>query len=79
MLPLATSLTAFGFGALPKPQIFLDLAQTVWFPWVLTFVLIWQGGAKQDLVLSAIATLILFVIVRVADMVYPKKEKFYAH
>ena len=60
-------------------EIIEDLQKTMWFPWVLVFVLVWQGGAARDPMVAAVTVLILFVIVRVLDMIYPKQEKFYQY
>ena len=78
ILPMATSMAAFGFNV-PKPRIIEDLQKTVWFPWVLMFILVWQGGAGRDPVLAAITVLVMFVLARVLDMVYPKSEGFYQY
>lgn len=61
VLPLATALGAW--SVFPKPPaIVADLQTYTLFSWFCVFVLLWQGGGGQHLALSAIVTLVLFVL-----------------
>jgi 4-hydroxybenzoate polyprenyltransferase len=75
-LPLASSIIAFGFGGLKPPRILQDLYRNTWFQWMMVFVLIYVVGARQNLQLAALATLIVFLIVNILDLVYDKKDGF---
>ena len=61
---LATAVGAFG-GMPPAPKVLVTSVQR--FPllqWLLLFVLIWQGGGGQDVSISAMGTLLVYVIYR---------------
>ena len=50
------------FGGFPKPpSAFIKLIENYpIFQWILVFILIWQGGAKQDQKLAVLITATLF-------------------
>lgn len=57
----ATALIAF--GNFPKPPEKLEqLAKNEIVQWIFVFILIWQGGAKQDIKLSLLATAAIFAL-----------------
>jgi hypothetical protein len=75
-MPLATAMIAFG-GYPEPPMVFKDLIKNEWFRWLLVFVLIFQGRAGGDVMLAAVATIVLLVIVKVLDKVYKPKETYF--
>ena len=62
ILAFATGLGMF--GGFPKPPMaFNQLIQDYpIFQWVLVFILVWQGGAKQDHKLAILITATLFAL-----------------
>ena len=60
ILPMATAIGAFG-GFPTPPQFFQDLAGNEIFQWLMVLNLIWQGGGGQNIRVSLIATLALFI------------------
>ena len=60
VLVVATLLGAF--GGMPKaPQVFEKLAENEIVQWALVFVLLYQGGAGQDIKLSLIVTVAAYI------------------
>jgi hypothetical protein len=72
-LPLATAVGAFG-GFPAAPKVFQDLAANMWFQWLMVFVLVWQGGSGQNATVAAVATVVLFLVAQVLDMVYTRES-----
>lgn len=65
-----------GFGGLPTPPpIFLDLAKNEIIQWVLMFVLILQGGSGFDVIYAVIATLLVYVIYKIASLISVQEIK----
>lgn len=64
---LLVSCTILGaFGGFPQPpKVFLNLASYQIIQWALVFVLAYQGGAGEDVVLAAVATFVTMVIYKV--------------
>jgi hypothetical protein len=62
ILAFATGLGAF--GGFPKPpRVFNNLLETYpIFRWLLVFILVWQGGAKQDHKLATLITATIFAL-----------------
>ena len=75
-LPMMTAIGAFG-GMPNAPKIFQDLAKNEWFQWLMVFVLIYQGGGSASPELSAVATIVVYVVVKLLDMMYEQKEGYY--
>ena len=67
VLPLATALIAWG-GFPQPPEIFVRLTQYELFQYLLVFILIWQGGAKQDVKTALIATAIVYIIAKMLEI-----------
>lgn len=67
VLPLATALIAWGGWPKP-PEIFVTLSQYELFQYLLVFILIWQGGAKQDVKTAIIATAIVYIISKMLEI-----------
>lgn len=67
VLPLATALIAWG-GFPQPPEIFVKLSQYELFQYLLVFILIWQGGAKQDPKTALIATAIVYIISKMLEI-----------
>jgi hypothetical protein len=61
ILAFATMIGAFG-GFPAPPKLFLNIASYGLIQWFLVFVLLYQGGGGQDIVLSAIITGITFLV-----------------
>jgi len=75
-MPMATAIGAFG-GMPIAPKIFQDLSKNEWFQWLMVFVLIYQGGGGGNPELCAIATIVVYVAVKVLDQMYEQKEAYY--
>ena len=61
MLACATAIGAF--GGFPKaPKFFGELVNNEMGQWAVFFVLVWQGGAGQDLKLAALVTGLFYVL-----------------
>lgn len=75
-MPMLTAIGAVSLFPDP-PQLFKDLAKMDLVRWLFVFILIVQGGAGGNLELAAVATAVLFGVMYVLDMVYPKKDGFY--
>lgn len=67
VLPLATGLIAWG-GFPHPPDAFINLTQYELFRYALLFILIWQGGAQQDLKTAFIATAIYYFVVKIFEI-----------
>ena len=61
MVALMTGFTSFG---LPQPpKIIKDLiTNNPWFKWILLWLLIYQGGSNQDILVTNIAFIIIFIL-----------------
>ena len=57
----ATAMIAF--GGFPKPpQKLTTIANNEIIQWSLVFILVWQGGGKQDIKLSSLITAAMFAL-----------------
>lgn len=72
-LPLATALGTMSIYP-KKPLLFIELSKYVLFQWLLVFVYIWQGGARQNWQLALVATIVLYIVVQALDMWYVTRE-----
>ena len=61
LLALATGIASMG-GFPTPPKKFQDLTKNEMFQWTLVFILIWQGGAKQDIKLAGLVTAAMFAL-----------------
>lgn len=75
-MPLLTLAGVVGFGSLEVPQLFQDLLKHPLVQWMLIFVLVMQGGSGGNVQLAAVATAVLFIIFKLADMLYTKKDGY---
>ena len=66
VLAIATLLGAFG-GFPAAPKVFTNLAQNEIVQWGLVFVLLYQGGAGQDIKFAAMITGAAYVAVKVLN------------
>ena len=66
VLPLATAVGAFG-GFPEAPAFVKQLQQYELFKYFLLFVLIWQGGAGQNVQTALILTVVLAVLLKVLN------------
>lgn len=69
--PLATVLIAWAIAAngFPQPpQMFRNLVQNELFQYFLVFVLVYQGGGRQDLGMSLMVTVGLFLLSKILDL-----------
>lgn len=65
LLPLATAVGAF--GGFPKaPAFFSELTNNEVGRYLVLFILIWQGGAGQDMKLALMVTALMYVLSQVA-------------
>ncbi len=63
ILAVATAIGAFGgFPSVPKSITNLFSNELV--QWSLVFILIWQGGGSQDVKLSALVTVAMYIVVK---------------
>ena len=67
ILPAATALGAWG-GFPQPPKMFRDLVQNEIFQYLMVFVLVWQGGAGQNVRIAAIVVLAMYILVKVHEM-----------
>ena len=72
LLPMATAIGAFG-GFPEPPQMFKSLASNVIFQYAILFVLIWQGGGGQNMMLSLKATVAVFIILTALKLLNSKE------
>jgi hypothetical protein len=63
ILPLATGLGAWG-GFPQPPAVFKKLSNNEMFQNLMFFVLLWQGGSGQDVQISAIVTVLFYVVTK---------------
>ena len=70
ILALATGIGAYG-GFPAAPACFTKLAQNEIVQWALVFVLLYQGGAGQDVKFAAMVTAAMYVV----HMVCKKMEE----
>ena len=70
ILALATGIGAYG-GFPAAPKCFNKLAQHEIVQWALVFVLLYQGGAGQDVKFAAIVTVAMYVV----HMILKKSEE----
>ena len=63
VLPLATAIGAYG-GFPDPPRFFNNLVRNEFFRYVLLAVLIYQGGAGQDIKLSVLVTFVIFALTK---------------
>lgn len=75
-MPMLTALGAVSLFPEP-PQVFKDLAANELVRYLFVFVLIMQGGAGGNVQLAVVATVVLYVLVKVLDMVYANKQGYY--
>lgn len=65
ILALCTLIGAFG-GFPDPPPMFRSIAQSPIGKWALLWVLVYQGGGQQDLILTSLAVLIVYAVFYVA-------------
>lgn len=65
ILPLGTAMGAFG-GFPEAPMWLKSLQQNEWFRYFALFVLVWQGGAGQNVQRAALVTLIVAAVIYVS-------------
>ena len=63
ILPLATAIGAYG-GFPEPPRFFNEMVRNEFFRYALLAVLIYQGGAGQDIKLSILVTVIIFALTK---------------
>jgi hypothetical protein len=66
VLALATAIGAFG-GFPTPPTPISNLFKNEMVQWSLVFILIWQGGGSQDVKLSAIITIGIYVVIKMMN------------
>lgn len=74
ILALATVLGAWG-GFPDPPQFFKDLTKYQLFKYYLVFVLLYQGGAGQDITLALLITVVFYIVTKVSDEAYELLKK----
>lgn len=75
-MPMLTAIGAVSLFPDP-PKIFKDLAQNEMVKWLFVLILIVQGGAGGNWQLAVVATIVLFVAIKLLDAMYVKKEGYY--
>ena len=73
-LAFGTLLGAFSIFPEP-PRKIKRLTENVFFQWILVFILVWQGGANQDLLLSLIITLVTFILFYLLNKLLPDNKE----
>lgn len=71
MHPLATGLLAWAISAnaFPKaPRLFQEFAKNELFRYFLVFVLVYQGGAKQNVGMALMVTVGMFLLSKILDI-----------
>ena len=74
LLPVATAIGAFG-GFPQPPDMFKSLASNIIFQYAVLYVLIWQGGGGQNMMISLKVTVAVFLILTSLKM-FNKTETF---
>tara|TARA_R100001163_G_scaffold41949_1_gene31728 strand:- start:4283 stop:4507 length:225 start_codon:yes stop_codon:yes gene_type:complete len=74
-MPMLTAIGAF--SQWPSSSFLGQLGQNELVRWLFVFILIMQGGGGGNATLSAVATLVVYVVVKALDMVFAKKEMYY--
>ena len=72
ILAVATGIGAYG-GFPAAPAIFTKLTQHEIVQWALVFVLLYQGGAGQDVKFAAMVTAAMFVVHKVLNKMEEKE------
>ncbi len=62
ILAFATGIGSFGGFPEPPPIINDLIKNNPIFQWALVFILVWQGGAKQDHKLALLITITIFAL-----------------
>jgi len=76
-MPLMVAIIAISVFPSP-PQLFKDLAANEYVRWLFVLNLVYAVGPSQgNFVLALIVTVILFILVKVLDFIYVKKEGYY--
>lgn len=70
ILPFATAVGAWG-GFPEPPAMWKNLAANELFQWLTVFILTWQGGGGQNMRVSLITTLGLFIVAKLLGMGSP--------
>ena len=73
MLAVATGIGAYG-GFPSPPAIFTKLTQHEIVQWALVFVLLYQGGAGQDVKFAAMVTVAMYVVHMVCKKMEEKEQ-----
>ena len=71
LLAFATGVGAFSIMPQP-PQVLRELGKNKIVQWAMLFVMLWQGGAAQDVKLAAFVTAAMFAIYQVLPMMSAK-------
>jgi len=71
ILPIVTALGAFG-GFPEPPNTFKKIINIKVIQYILLFLLIWQGGGGQNWKLSAIVTVVIFIIITIMNFIEKK-------
>lgn len=71
--PFATVLLFMGPAIFPEPpRILYGLAmRSPVFQWMLVYILVWQGGAQRDALVSFYITLSAFIVTQILNAVFP--------
>jgi hypothetical protein len=76
-VPLVFALLTLG-GIFPKsPKIVQDYAKFEWVQWMLLFVVMYFLASGRDAPTAVVATLCIFAIYKVLDLIYVRKETYY--
>ena len=67
ILPLATALGAWG-GFPEPPEMLKKLQGNVLVQYLMVVILVWQGGAGQNLQMAIVAAILLYVLKMVLNM-----------
>lgn len=75
-MPFLTALGSISLFPNP-PAIFKDLAKNELVKWLFVLILIVQGGGDGNWRLGMVMTAVLYVLVKVLDMIYPGQKETY--
>ena len=77
LMPLLTAMISLSVFPSP-PQIIKDLAANEYVRWLFVLNLVYAvGPAQGNFTLAAVTTVILFILTKVLDMAYVKREGYY--
>ena len=75
MMPILTGWVTL--SSWPRSEFFADLGKYELWRYLCLFILIYQGQGQANITLSAVATLVFYVVIKVVDMLMAKRSEGY--